>query len=151
MTANTATPLSADTLRALSRRFVDEVINAHDLGAPLTELVVEDFVELNPLPGQGPGRAGLANVLAMMFAGFPDLRWEVQQTMVEDDRVLSVSTWTGTHRRDFLGIAATGRRVSVEAWTVDHYRDGQMIDSRIIMDIAGLLTQLGLLPAPAGA
>jgi predicted ester cyclase len=151
MTAGTSTALSADALRALSRRFVDEVINAHDLGAPLTELVVEDFVELNPLPGQGPGRAGLADVLAMMFAGFPDLRWNVRQTLVEDDRILSVSTWTGTNEGSFLGIPPTGRRVSVEAWTVDHYRGGQLIDSRIIMDIAGLLTQLGVLPAPAGS
>ena len=34
-------------------------------------MVVEDFVEQNPLPGQGPGRAGLADVLAGMFAAFP--------------------------------------------------------------------------------
>ena len=149
MTASTATALSADAVRELSRRFVDEVINAHDLDAPLSELVVEDFVELNPLPGQGPGRAGLADVLAMMFAGFPDLRWTVRQTLVEDDHILSISTWTGTHEGAFLGIPPTGRRVSVEAWTIDHYREGQMIDSRIIMDIAGLLIQLGVVPAPA--
>jgi 1,6-anhydro-N-acetylmuramate kinase len=31
----------------LARRFVDEVINAHDLDAALTELVAEDVVEQN--------------------------------------------------------------------------------------------------------
>jgi steroid delta-isomerase-like uncharacterized protein len=138
-----------DDLRRLLHRFIDEVINGRDLDRALTELVVEDFVEQNPLPGQGPGRAGLAGVLAGMYAAFPDLHWTVQDTVVEDDRIMAFSTWTGRHRADFMGIPATGREVTVEAWTVDRYRDGQMTESRIIMDIAGLLIQLGVLPAPA--
>ena len=84
-----------------------------------------------------------------MFAAFPDLRWTPQQMIAEDDRVLSCSVWTGTHRGPFLGIPPTGRQVSVEAWTLDRFRDGKMTQSRIIMDVAGLLVQLGVLaPAP---
>jgi steroid delta-isomerase-like uncharacterized protein len=128
---------------------VDEVINAQDLGAALTELVTEDFVEQNPLPGQGPGRTGLADVLAGMFAAFPDLRWTPQQMIAEDDVVMTFSIWTGTHNGAFLGIPATGRRVTVEAWTIDRFRDGQLVESRILMDVAGLLMQLGVIPAPA--
>jgi hypothetical protein len=39
--------------------------------------------------------------------------------------------------------------VRVETWTLDRYRDGRLTESRIIMDVVGLLTQLGVLPAPA--
>jgi steroid delta-isomerase-like uncharacterized protein len=145
MLASTA---PATDLKALARRFIDDVINAQDLDGALTEMVVEDFVEQNPLPGQGPGRAGLADVLAGMFAAFPDLHWSLLDTVVENDRVMSLSTWTGTHRGDFMGIPATGRTVAVEAWTIDRYRDGRMVESRIIMDVAGLLMQLGVIPAP---
>ena len=148
MPTATATP-GTEAVRALVHRFIDEVINRHDLDRALTELVVEDFVEHNPLPGQGPGRAGLADVLAGMFAGFPDLRWDIQETVVEADRVATFSIWTGTHLGEFLGVPATGRSVQVEAWTLDRYRDGQLTESRIIMDVAGLLTQLGAIPAPA--
>jgi steroid delta-isomerase-like uncharacterized protein len=143
-------PGSQGDLKGLARRFADEVINAHDLGPALAELVAEDFVEENPLPGQGPGRSGLADVLAGMFAAFPDLRWTPQQMIAEDDRVMSYSVWTGTHRGPFLGIPPTGRQVSVEAWTLDRFRDGKMTQSRIIMDVAGLLVQLGVLAPPAG-
>ena len=80
-----------EAVRALLHRFVDEVINGRDLDRALTELVAEDFVEQKPLPGQGPGRAGLGDVLAGMFAGFPDLRWDIQDTVVEADRVASLS------------------------------------------------------------
>ena len=138
-------------LRALAQRFIDEVINAQDLEGALVEMVAEDFVELNPLPGQGPGRVGLADVLGMMFGGFPDLRWTLRDTLVEDDRVMGYSTWTGTHEGDFMGIPATRRTVTIEAWTIDRYRDGIFVESRIIMDVAGLLGQLGVLPAPQAA
>ncbi len=143
-------PTDSD-LRVLVGRFIDEVINGRDLDRALSELVVEDFVELNPLPGQGPGRARLAGMLASMFAGFPDLHWTILDTLVDGDRVMAVSAWTGTHNGEFLGMPATGRQVTVEAWTVDRYRNGQMIDSRIIMDVAGLLGQLGVIPGPGQA
>jgi steroid delta-isomerase-like uncharacterized protein len=149
MSTTTATP-STEAVKSLGRRFVDEVINGQDLDGALAELVAEDFVEQNPLPGQGPGRAGLGDVLAGMFAAFPDLRWTPQDMIAEHDRVMAFSTWTGTHRGAFMGIPPTGRSVTVEAWTLDRFRDGQLVESRIIMDVAGLLTQLGVIPAPAG-
>jgi steroid delta-isomerase-like uncharacterized protein len=141
----------AEATRLAAQRFTDEVLNGRDLGASLTELVVEDFVEENPLPGQGPGRAGLAWILDAMFTAFPDLYWHVHETIVEGDRIMTYSTWTGTHRAEFMGIPATGRRVSVEAWTKDRYSDGRLVQSRIIMDVLGMLTQLGVVPPPASA
>ena len=59
---------------------------------------------------------------------------------------MGFSTWTGTPDGEFLGIPATGRPVTVEAWTIDRYRDGIFVESRILMDVAGLLGQLGVLP-----
>ena len=138
-------------LRALAQHFIDDVVNTQDLDGALVEMVAEDFVELNPLPGQGPGRDGLADVLGMLFAGFPDLHWTLHDTLVEGDRVMSFSTWTGTHQGEFLGISATGRTVTVEAWTIDRYRGGIFVESRIIMDTAGMLGQLGVLPSPESA
>jgi steroid delta-isomerase-like uncharacterized protein len=146
------TETSSDTLtedvRSLLNRFIDEVINGRDLEHAITDIVAEDFVEQIPFPGQGPGRAGLADVLAGLFAGFPDLHWTIRDTVAEDDRVAAYSTWTGTHRGDFMGIPATGNPVSVDAWTIDRYQNGKMTESRLIMDVAGLLAQLGVLPAP---
>ena len=148
MSTTTTETVAPQELKILEQRFIEEVINGRDLDGGLTELVVEDFVELNPFPGQGPGRDGLAGVLASMFAGFPDLHWALRDTVAEGDRVVGLSTWTGTHQGEFLGIPATGRSVAVEAWTIDRFRDGQMVDSRIIMDVAGLLGQLGVIPGP---
>jgi predicted ester cyclase len=48
-----------------------------------------------------------------------------------------------------MGIPATGRTVAVESGMLDRYRDGQLTESRIIMDVAGMLIQLGVIAAPA--
>lgn len=151
VTTTRATVQQEHDLRTLMQRFIDDVINAQDLDQALVELVAENFVELNPLPGQGQGRTGLASALGTMFAGFPDLHWTVHDTLVEGDRVMGFSTWTGTHLGGFMGIPATGRTVTIEAWTIDRFHDGIFVESRIIMDVAGLLGQLGILPAPEAA
>src|SRR5690349_23333203 len=45
------------------RQMIDRVLNGRDLTA-LDQFVAEDFVELDPFPGQGPGREGLREVMA---------------------------------------------------------------------------------------
>jgi steroid delta-isomerase-like uncharacterized protein len=141
---------SVENNKAIDRRFANEVLNGHNLDV-LPDLVAEDFVEQNPPLGQGPGREGLRQFLAQMFEAFPDLRWRVEEMVAEGDRVAAWSTWEGTHRGTFLGVPPTGRSVSVEAWTIDHVRDGKVAESRIIMDVMGLMQQLGAIPGSAPA
>jgi steroid delta-isomerase-like uncharacterized protein len=139
---------STENNKAMDLRFATEVLTDHNLDV-LPELVAEDFVEQNPPPGQGPGREGLRQFLAQMFEAFPDMSWGVDETVAEGDRVAGWGIWTGTHRGAFMGIPATGRPVSVEYWTMNHYRDGKVAESRIIMDMLGLMQQLGVIPGPA--
>jgi hypothetical protein len=63
---------------------------------------------------------------------------------------MTFSTWTGTHDVEFMGIPPTGRHVTVEAWALDRYHDDQLAENRIIMDVAGMLTQIGIIPPPEG-
>ena len=132
---------STENNKAMDLRFATEVLSEHNLDV-LTELVAEDFIEQNPPPGQGPGREGLRQFLAQLFDAFPDLSWRVEEMVAEGDRVASWSTWKGTHRGTFMGLPPTGRTVSVEAWTMDHFRDSKVAESRIIMDMMGLMQQL---------
>ena len=50
--------------KATITRFIEEVLNQGKLDQA-DNLVVSDFVELDPLPGQGPGREGLKAVVAL--------------------------------------------------------------------------------------
>ena len=139
--------MSVDANRALIQRLLDEVLTQHNLAA-LDEIVHPNFVELDPVPGQGPGREGLKQWFAMYFAAFPDVRWTLEEQVAEADKVMSRSTWQGTHQGPFLGIPPTGKSIRVAAWTIDRIVDGQLVESRILMDALGMLQQLGAIPTP---
>jgi steroid delta-isomerase-like uncharacterized protein len=131
--------------KTVTKRFVDEGINNKNL-AVLDELVAEDFIEHVPFPGQGPGRDGLKLTVGAFLTAFPDITWTTHEQIAEGNNVVSRFAWTGTHRGEFLGIPATGRRVTVWGMVIDVVRGGKMVESRIIMDTLGLMQQLGVIP-----
>jgi steroid delta-isomerase-like uncharacterized protein len=96
-------------------RFGNEVLNDKNLAA-IDEIAAEDFVELDPMPGQAPGREGLKAFLAtVLFPAFPDQRWVPDEQIAEADKVVSRFTMFGTHRGDSMGIPATGKSIAVKA------------------------------------
>lgn len=134
--------------RTIVRRFLDETIN-HDRLDSAAQFVWEDVVEQVPFPGQGPGLEGLKDVLRGMRAAFPDIHYSTEEQIAEGDKVLTRFEWTGTHRGEFLGVAATGRRVTVWGMVLDRLVDGRIKETRIIMDMLGMMIQLGVMPVPA--
>jgi len=126
--------------------FIEEVINLGKLEWA-NDLVVDDFVELDPLPGQQQGRKGLQEMIGQIRTAFPDINWVVDDMIAEGDKVFSRFTWSGTHRGPFLGIPATGKRITVKGMVIDRLAAGKMADSRILMDTLGMLQQLGAIPA----
>jgi steroid delta-isomerase-like uncharacterized protein len=127
-------------------RFGVEVLNNKNLSA-IDEIAAEDYVELDPLPGQAPGREGLKALLeTVLFPAFPDQRWVTDEQIAEGDKVVSRFTMYGTHRGDFMGIPATGRTIAVKGVVIDRVVDGKWKDSRLLMDTLSLLQQLGALP-----
>jgi steroid delta-isomerase-like uncharacterized protein len=130
---------------SIVRQFTDDVINKGDMDAA-AKFVWEDVVEEVPLPGQGPGLDGLKDALRSMRAGFSDLNFSIKEQISEGDKVASRFEWTGTHTGAFLGVAATGKPVRVWGIVIDHLQDGKIKNTRIIMDILGLMVQLGAIP-----
>jgi len=131
------------------RRFVDEVITQGQIERA-AEFAWDDVVEQVPFPGQGPGLEGLKDVLRGMRAAFPDLVFSIVEQVAEGEKVVSRFEWTGTHKGPFLGVAATGRPVRVWGIVIDRLLAGRIKETRIIMDIFGLMMQMGAL-APPGA
>ena len=79
----------------------------------------------------------------MLRLAFPDMRWDVEEQMAEDNRVLTRFVWHGTHQGAFLGIAATQRSVSVSGMVIDRFEGAKIKSTRILMDTLGLMQQLG--------
>jgi predicted ester cyclase len=110
------------------------------------ELLADDFVD--SAHGTGPG---VSKQLALdwwdaTFRAFPDLTAEVRHMVGEGDLVATYKTFAGTHHGEFMGIPATGRRVTFDAFDLLRLRGGKMVDHWVVMDAAGLMRQLGVLP-----
>jgi predicted ester cyclase len=133
------------------KRLGEEVLNDKNLSV-LDEIAAEDYVELDPLPGQSPGRDGMRTFLETeLFPAFPDQQWVTEEQVAEDEKVVSRFTFYGTHQGTFMGIPPTGRRVTVKGVVIDRVVDGKWKDSRILMDNLALLQQLGVLPPTLAA
>src|SRR5262245_30505633 len=130
---------------AIVGQFIEKVLNGGDIDAS-GEYFWEDMVEEMPLPGQGPGLAGLKEALRGMRAAFPDMKWVVEEQIESGDKVVSRFTWSGTHRATFFGVPATGRRVTVWGLVIDQFKGDKIKSTRIIMDALGLMAQLGVFP-----
>lgn len=129
------------------RAFIEEVLNQGQIDAA-DRYFWEDMVEQVPFPGQGPGIAGLKDVVRGMRAAFPDMHWRVEEQLTEGDRVLTRFEWTGTHKGAFLGVDATGRSVKVWGMVIDRFHEDRIKETRLIMDTLGLMIQLGAVRPP---
>jgi steroid delta-isomerase-like uncharacterized protein len=125
--------------------FVEEVINQGHLERA-DDLVVVDFMELDPLPGQQQGREGLKQVISAFRSAFPDIHWVIEEILGEGDKVFSRFTWHGTHRGEFFGVPATGRQITLKGMVVDRVVASKMVESRILMDGLRMMRQLGVIP-----
>ena len=82
-------------------------------------------------------------VVAGLLAGFPDLHFTIDDRIASGDKVAMRWHARGTHRGPFGGVAATGRRVSIEGVLFDHVVDGKVVERWEQWDLAALMQQIG--------
>jgi steroid delta-isomerase-like uncharacterized protein len=126
--------------------FIDGLFTKGDLGAVDTYLA-EDFLNNDPPFGVTPDREGMRNAGSMMRAAFPDWHSELHALIAEGDLVVERFTAGGTHRGEVMGIAATGKTVSLPGINIWRLRDGLIVERWGLLDDLGFLKQLGVVPA----
>ena len=84
-------------------------------------------------------------------SAFPDSRIELGEMIAEGDLVAGPWRATGTHQGELMGIPGSGRAVDLTGIGIDRVVDGKIVESWANWDAIGMLTQLGAMPAPAGA
>jgi len=140
--------------KAIVRRLYEEVWNKRklevvsDLFSPSHALHISDF------SGSSVGPEAYKIQVAMFLAAFPDLRFTVEDTVAEKDKLVASWTISGTHKGEFMEIRPTNKKVSIEGITIHYIANGKIIDSNISWDALGLMRQLGVFPAlakPKGA
>ena len=98
---------------------------------------------------QGP-EAGLA-VVQMWASAFSDAKIDIREIHVAGDVATVEFQASGTQNGELMGIPGTGRKVSMPVCTVLEIRDGKITAEREYMDLAHMMQQLGVMPAPVTA
>lgn len=132
--------------KAVSRRFTEEIFNAKNLDA-IDELCSPDYVGHDPFPGMPPNRDGLRQFCVMSIAAIPDYHSTIEDMVAEGDKVVQRFTGRGTHKGEFMGIPATGKQVTIKGISIDRIANGKVVENWVIMDMLGVMQQLGAVPS----
>jgi steroid delta-isomerase-like uncharacterized protein len=129
-----------------------ELINAGDIDG-FGEFLAEDFVEHEQAPGLAPTKAGVLEFFRMYRSAFPDLRFEPQDYIANEDKVVVRVRATGTNTGgDFLGMPATGKSIEIQLIDIVRFGDdGLGREHWGVADVMTMMQQLGAVPMPESA
>ena len=128
------------------KRFYTEVIGDGNL-ALIDELVSDDFVDHDPLPGQSPAKDGVGYFVNTMRAAFPDLRAKTTEpALVDGNLEAQYVVLTGTHQGELMGVAPTGRSVEFSGVDIIRVDGGKVVEHWGATDTMTLMQQIGAVP-----
>ena len=127
----------AKRLDALARRDVAELAREH----------AEDCVFESPLAGTVTGRTAIEKVYRELFSSFPDLTLDHIDFIIDDDRVVQISTVSGTDKGGFMNLPPTGKRFSFPLVFIYRLKNGLIVHYQAVYDFTGWLMQVGVLKA----
>jgi steroid delta-isomerase-like uncharacterized protein len=137
--------MSADN-NAIVRRLYEEVWNKRNLEV-VNELISPSHALQGPnFSGSSIGPEAYKRQVLRFLEGYPDLRWTIEDIIAEKDKVVACWTMSGTHNGNYMGVSATGKKVSVDGMTIHHIVGGKIMDSHSIWDSLGMMQQLGVAP-----
>jgi steroid delta-isomerase-like uncharacterized protein len=84
---------------------------------------------------QMAGHGAIRRFVRELRQGFPDLEVELEILLKTNDRVAWQRRLEGSHRGNFRGFPATGRRVVWRDVVVSRFRDGRIAEDWVSTDI----------------
>jgi steroid delta-isomerase-like uncharacterized protein len=138
--------MSAGENKALVRRYAEEVLNQSNLDL-FDEIFAPDFVQYGADPDQVSGVEDLRQFFIMLRSGFPDFQVTIEDLFAaEGDKVVLRFTFRGTHQGAFMGVAPTGKQVTMTGIDIFRIADGKIVELWNEEDVLGMMQQLGMFP-----
>jgi steroid delta-isomerase-like uncharacterized protein len=92
------------------------------------------------------GPSGMREALSVYYRALPDVRFAIDDLVLEGERAVILWTARGTHRGSLMNIPPSNRAVAVRGVSALTVRGGKVVRALYIWDLAGLLRSIGLLP-----
>ena len=85
-----------------------------------------------------------AGFVKLLWAGFPDIHWEIEETIARDDRIVARFTARGTHKGEYQGLLPTGNTFETGGVMMARIKNGKVVEVREEFDALGWMQQLGM-------
>ena len=132
--------------KTIVRRFFTEVLTRGNL-ALIDEEFGPNYVYHDPAKvGLPPGREGIKQFVTMFRTAFPDLRFQIEDEIVEGDKVVTRWTAYGTHHGKLLGALPTNKPVTIVGTYICRFEKGKIAETWATWDTLGVLQVVGVLP-----
>jgi steroid delta-isomerase-like uncharacterized protein len=124
--------VSTEHNKRLVRRLVEEAIARHNPDV-VDEIATGDFAQ------------AAKRWVSPFRSAFPDFEMEVVELIAEGDAVVAHFRCSGTHRGEWLGVPASGRRFDgVDEIYIFHVQDGKLSSAMGVEDNLTRMRQLGI-------
>ena len=123
------------------RRFYAVLWNAHDKQA-IPSVLHEDVTFRGSLGQEKRGHDGFAEYVDMVHHALGEYRCIIEELVAEGDKVFAKMRFTGIHRNEFMGYAATGKPVSWHGCALFTFEGDLIRDIWVLGDLRSLQDQL---------
>ncbi len=133
--------MTVEENKAIVRRFFEEGLNQRNLDT-IDEIFAADSVYHTTAYPDFLGPEGFKEFLTGHLAPFPDGHYTVEDTVAEGDQVATRWTFTATHQGEVMGIAPTGKQVTVIGISILRIVSGKIGVGWTEWDVPGLTQQI---------
>jgi len=78
-------------------------------------------------------------------SAYPDLHIDVEDTIIEEDKIVARCKVTGTHGGEGIGLVPTNKNVEFTGIAIVRVRDGKIVEAWNEFDFMKMYTQLGVM------
>jgi len=115
----------------------------------LDTLLTPDYREYQVVPGMPPdlkGSAATKMMIQTMREAFPDLEVTPEGLYARGNDVVARFRVRGTHTGNLMGMPPTGKKINITGTDWFRFKDGKWVEHWGIVDGAGMMRQLGMIP-----
>lgn len=125
--------------KAHVKRYIEELLMKGNF-AIANELVAPGFsIDRSAVPEAISGPEGLHKQMDMLKKSFPDLELKIADLFGSGDKVVARFEAPGTHKAEFAGVPATGRKVMWKGIVIYHVADNRVTHAWACWDDVGLI------------
>lgn len=141
-----------DTVQALTQQETETIKTFYGVFSErnydvVPEILAPDWQDIPLAPGQAAGAEGFIGLVKGFTAAFPDVRINIHEIFGTHERVGVRAEMVFTHSNEFMGIAPTGKLLTIAIHEFHHLKNGKLEKTWHLEDWLTMLLQTGAWPA----